>query len=132
MGIAEVVYCNHCGTANPPRSAVCCNCGHVHAREISSATPKEGAVVVEQWFWIALRIVCGIGIGLGGTVPISGTTLNTKLLGTMLGALAIPVLIAAVLGNGNWTRSSKWFLGAALVVPVVHYLTAVLARIHLK
>jgi ribosomal protein L40E len=128
----EVVYCNHCGTANPPRAAICCNCGHVHAREIVVPPPKESAIVVEQWFWIALRIICGVGLSVGGVVPLSGATVNAALLGRIFGALAIPVVIAAVFGNGNWARSSRWFLGAALIVPVVRYVVAVFGRIHLR
>lgn len=132
MAATEAAYCNHCGTANPPRAAVCCKCGHVHAREMSVLPEKTSTAVVEQWFWTSLKIVCGIGICLGGVVPISGAPLDTKLLGSVLGALAIPVLIAAVLGNGDWARSSRWFLGAALLVPIMHYLMSVFARIHLK
>ena len=128
----EVVYCNHCGTANPPRGAVCCNCGHVHALQIAEPPMKESALVVEPWFWIALRIICGVALCIGGVVPTSGTTVSAVLLGSIVGALAIPVLMAAVLGNGNWGRSSRWFLGTALVVPVIHYLGAVLGRIHLR
>ncbi len=128
----KVVYCNHCGTANPPRAAVCCNCGHVHAREIVVPPPKESALVLEQWFWIALRIVCGVGLCVGGVVPLSGATVNAVLLGSIFGELAIPVVIAAVLGNGNWARSSRWFLGVALAVPVLHYVAAVFGRIHFR
>ena len=95
-------------------------------------TAKESAIALEQWFWIVLRFVCGIGICVGGVVPMSGATLNPTILGSIVGALAIPVLISAVLGNGNWARSSRWFLGAALIVPVVHYIAAVFGRIHLR
>lgn len=60
----EVVYCNHCGTANPPRSPVCCNCGHVHARVIAVSPETKSVIVVEQWFWIAHRR-CGAPIWYG-------------------------------------------------------------------
>ena len=127
----ELLYCNHCGTPNPPRAVVCCNCGHVHAREIELPPEKATAIVVEQWFWVTLRIVCGVTLCIAGVVPTSGTTLSAALLGRIFGALAIPVVIAAVLGNGNLARSSRWFLGAALVVPVIHYAGTVLSRIRL-
>lgn len=128
----EVVYCNHCGTVNPPRSAVCCNCGHVHARVIEVPPEPKSAIVVEQWFWIAIRIVCGVSLCIGSVVPLSGTAVNAALLGRIFGSLAIPVVIAAVLGNGNWARSSRWFLGAALILPVAHYAGALFSRIHLR
>lgn len=37
--------------------------------------------------------------------------------GRIFGALAIPVAIGAVLGSGSWASSSRWFLGAALILP---------------
>lgn len=39
--------------------------------------------------------------------------------------LAIPVVIAAVPGNRNWARSSRWFLGTALILPVVQQFSPV-------
>jgi hypothetical protein len=127
-----VVYCNHCGTANPPRTAVCCNCGHVHARVIEVPRGAQSAIVVEQWFWIAIRIICGVALCIGSVVPISGAPITAALLGGIFGTLAIPVAIAALLGNGNWARSSRWFLGAALILPVWQYIGAVFGRIRLR
>ena len=129
----DAVYCNNCGTANPPRSAVCCNCGHVHARvvEVRDA-PTPAIVTIEQWFWIGLRITCGVALCVEGVLPASGSTLNATLLGSIIGSLAIPVLLAALLGNGNWARSSRWFLGAALVLSVTPYLSAIVRRIHFR
>jgi hypothetical protein len=129
----EVVYCNNCGNANPRHAAVCCNCGHVHARIIEVPREEQRAiVVVERWFWIALRIVCGVALCIGRVLPTSGTTLNAAVLGGIFGSLAIPVGIGAVLGEGNWAESSRWFLGAALVLPIWTYLVTVLGRIHLR
>jgi len=93
---------------------------------------QSSIVVVEQWFWIALRIACGVALCIGQVLPTSGTILNASLLGSIFGTLAIPVCIGAVLGDGNWARSSRWFLGAALVLPIVHYLAEVVGRIHLR
>ena len=129
----EVVYCNKCGTANPRHAAVCCNCGYVHARTIE--VPREeqsGIVLAEQWFWIALRIICGVALCIGRVLPTSGTALNAAVLGRIFGSLAIPVCIGAVLGGGNWARSSRWFLGAALVLPIWAYLVTVFGRVHLR
>jgi hypothetical protein len=127
----QLVFCNNCGTANPRHAANCCNCGHVHARIISVPVEAERAIVVEQWFWIALRIICGVSLCIARAVSRSGTTVSAVLLGSIFASLAIPVVIAAVLGEGNWPRSSRWFLGAALVVPIWHYLVVVVGRIHL-
>jgi hypothetical protein len=129
---SEVVYCNNCGVANPRNSAICCNCGHVHA--ITSNTPQqvEPVVVVEQWFWIVLRIACGVVLSIGYVLPRSGTTLDAAVVGRMFGSIAIPVAIAAVLGGGKWGRSSRWFLGAALALVVVNSLSSVFGRIHFR
>jgi hypothetical protein len=129
----EAVYCNNCGTANPQHAAVCCNCGHVHARIVEVPREAQSAiVVVEQWFWIALRIICGVSLCIGRVLPASGTTLNAALLGRIFGSLAIPVCIGAVLGGASWARSSRWFLGAALVLPIWTYFATVFGRIHLR
>ena len=125
---AEVVYCNQCGTANPSRSAICCSCGHVHARTMETVEAKPG-ITLEQWFWIVLRIVLGVAICIGRAVPMSGVEISPALLGSVFGSIAIPVAIGVVLGNGNWAKSSRWFLGAALLLPVAHYVGTVLARI---
>ena len=75
------VYCNHCGTANPPRAAVRCNCGHVHARVVEVPHGSASTIVVEQWFRIALRIACGAALCISSVVPISGATMSAALLG---------------------------------------------------
>jgi hypothetical protein len=126
----QVVFCNNCGTANPRHAAICCNCGHVHARIIEVPVKAEPAIVIEQWFWIALRVICGVVLCIARVVPKSGTSVTAALLGSIFGSLAIPVGIAVVLGQGNWARTSRWFLGAALVLPIWSYLVGVLGRIH--
>jgi hypothetical protein len=105
---------------------------HVHARLIEVPSVAESAIVVEQWFWIAILIVCGVALCIGSVVPISGAPMTAALLGRIFGALAIPVVVAALLGNANWARSSRWFLGAALILPVGQYIGAVFGRIHLR
>ena len=128
----EVVYCNQCGTENPPRSAVCCNCGHVHAREIDVPREPQRAIVVERWLVIAIRILCGVTLCIARAVPMSGATVNPALLGRIFASLAIPVALAAVLGKGNLARSSRWFVLVALLLPLLRYAGAVLGRIHLR
>ena len=86
-------------------------------------------ITLEQWFWIVLRIVLGVAICIGRAVPMSGVEISPALLGSVFGSIAIPVAIGVVLGNGNWAKSSRWFLGAALLLPVAHYVGTVLARI---
>lgn len=126
----EVVFCNHCGTGNPVRSVVCCNCGHGHAlaREVTSEPQKARSI--EQWAWIALRLLCGLTICVGRIVPTGGTTLSSTLIASILGYLAVPVAIAAVLGQGNLARSSRWFLWVCLLLPIFHYAAEVIGRIH--
>jgi hypothetical protein len=131
-GITEVVYCNHCGTENPPRSAVCCNCGHVHALERPMPPEPPRAMPIERWAWIVLRIICGITLCVGRVVPTGGTPLNAALLGRIVGSLAIPIAIGAVVGGGNLAKSSRWFLWSALLLPILHYAGALLSRIHLR
>ena len=58
--------------------------------------------------------------------------MSPELLGSIFGTLAVPMVIAVMVGNGNWARSSRWFLGAALAIPVVHYVAAVFGRIHFR
>jgi hypothetical protein len=128
----EVIYCNQCGTANPLRTAVCCNCGHVHAAQLALRTHKDGVVVVERWFWIILRIACGVAICVSTVVPTSGAVVSPELLGSIFGVLAAPVVIAVMVGNGDWAKSSRWFLGAAVAIPVVHYVATVFARVRLR
>ena len=130
--IKEVVFCNHCGAENPPRSAVCCNCGHVHAREIELAHGPEKTVVLERWVVIAVRIICGVALCIARVVPTAGTTVNAALLGRIFGSLAIPVALGAVLGKGNLSRSSRWFLLVALLLPLLRYAGMVLGRIHFR
>jgi hypothetical protein len=128
----EVVYCNNCGTENPPRAAVCCNCGHVHAREIEVAREPQKAIFVERWVVIAIRILCGVTLSIARVVPTAGTTVNAALLGRIFGSLAIPVALAAVLGKGNLAKSSRWFLLVALLLPLLHYAGTVFGRIHFR
>jgi len=128
----EVVFCNHCGTENPPRSVVCCSCGHVHVleREVPPASPK--GIPIERWAWIVVRIAFGIILCLGRVLPPGGTPLTAAVLGSIVASLAIPVAIAAVVGGGDLAKSSRWFLLASLVLPLLHYLGATLSRIHLR
>lgn len=128
----SAAYCNKCGAANPQSAVVCYTCGHVHTRLIELPPEERRANAIELWFWIGLRITCGVALCVGQSLPTSGATLDAALLGRIVGSTAIPVAIGAVLGSGSWARSSRWFLGAALVFPIVHYLSVVFGRIHLR
>ncbi len=128
----EAVYCNNCGTANPRNSVVCCSCGHVHAITLQVPEQPEPAIVVEQRFWVALRFACGAYLCIVDVIPSSGTVFSAALAGQIMGALALPVLIAVLLGDGKWGRSSRWFLGAALAISLMHYFRGVFGSIHLR
>lgn len=126
----EATYCNNCGTANPPRSVVCCSCGHVHAITRHLPERREPAIVIEQWFWVSLRLAFGTYLCVANVLPSSETPFNATVAGQITGSLALPVLLAVLLGGGKWGRSSSWFLGAALAVTIMHYFRGLLGSIH--
>ena len=123
-------FCNNCGTANPPRSVVCCNCGHVHVRTIEVPIETRRAVNLERWFWISIRISLGLFLCISRELPASGATLTPALLGRIVASVGVPVAIAAILSDGNWSRFSRWFLGASLILPVFRLAASVVSRIH--
>jgi hypothetical protein len=45
------------------------------------ARSKAALLFVEQWFWIALRIICGVALCIGRVLPTSGAALNAAVLG---------------------------------------------------
>ena len=126
----DSVYCNHCGTANPARSVVCCNCGHVHARTIKIPEFRR-TYSMERWFWIVLRLVLGLVLCINRALPSSGALLTVASLASIAATISIPVLFAALLGQGNWSRSSRWFLGAALALLAVDLFRHTFSHIHL-
>jgi hypothetical protein len=71
----QVVFCNNCGTANPRHAAICCNCEHVHARIMDVPVEAQPTIVIEKWFWIALRAACGLALCIARMVPKSGTSI---------------------------------------------------------
>ena len=77
----EVIYCNNCGTANLPRSVVCCSCGHVHARPIplpdqaptSKGKPSHSAIAraiaIYVGLWIPAVLVAAL-VTLAGLIAV--------------------------------------------------------------
>jgi len=77
----QVVFCNNCGTANPPSSVVCCSCGHVHARPIalpdqfptSKGEPSRSAVAraiaIYVGLWIPAVLVAAL-VTLAGLIAV--------------------------------------------------------------
>jgi hypothetical protein len=126
----QTVYCNNCGTANPPRSVVCCSCGHAHVRVIEVPPEAKRHIDVERWFWISIRILFGLFLCISRELPTSGTTLSAALVARMVASVAVPAGIAAILSGGNWSRFSRWFLGATLILPLVKLAASVVSRIH--
>ncbi len=128
----EVVYCNHCGAANPRNSVVCCSCGHVHALSFEAPPGKRAAVTIETWVWSAIRVAIGLVLCVARALPNSGATLSAELLGSIFAHIAIPVLMATVIAGNNWPRWSRWFLGMAILWTFWGYAVNVFSRIHLR
>jgi hypothetical protein len=126
----DAVYCNHCGTQNPPRSVICCGCGHVHAITRDVPESHDEAISVEQWVWNLLAIGCGVVVCLAHALPTSGALSKAALLGSICGSLAIPVVIGVLVGKGSWAKSSRWFLNAAVALALMRYLGELFGKIH--
>jgi hypothetical protein len=85
---------------------------------------------IERWFWISIRISLGLFLCISRELPASGATLTPALLGRIVGSIGVPVGIAAILSSGNWSRFSRWFLGASLILPIIKLAASVVSRIH--
>jgi hypothetical protein len=92
----DVVYCNHCGSANPPRSARCGSCGHVHAypstlnvRESRSTVIR--AIAIYLGLWVPAVLVAAL-VTLAGLV----TVLSAPMWSALSFLLALPAVLVGL------------------------------------
>jgi len=104
----------------------------VHTRSLEIPQPQTSSFDLERWFWIVIRIACGVVVCVGHVLPAGNVVMSPMLLGQIVATFAIPVLFAVLLGWGNWAKASRWFLGGALLEVVFGLMRSMVSRIHYR